>query len=300
MLVLGLGVTVSVMSLSTVVMMVWISVVLIYLFGKLSEVEAPSEGYMFTVYPWLTTLPETVSTAVYALRGFYTTAIVNSVYSAAFDIFAAFGLSTLVHGDTELRVRDLALLACVSAALFMVFGADGSLGLVDGSVLLIVLFAMMLYSVYRYGWARLGLSGIGYARVVVGLAGLGVSAFVLASYVEALIPYLGEYLAGIISAALTSLPDLIVAVIYGVRSSYSQAQILGCIAHDFIENAAIAAVVTGLAGGALIDLNPVRTFAVTAVTVSVLGFAASYGRVSRFEALMVIIAYIIASIIFVW
>jgi Ca2+/Na+ antiporter len=267
--------------------------VLLYVFGKLSELEYPSEGYMFTVYPWLTTAPETITTTMYALKGYYVTAIANAVYSATFDMFAAFGLATLIHGDNEVRVTDLGVIAALSACLFLVLDMDGGISRLDGYVLLGVLLASMGYSLARYGFPRIRLDPWTVFRIVIGLAGIGIVSFYLAFFVESLITYLGEFLAGIVSAALTSLPDLVVATIYGITTSYSQAQILGCIAHDFIENAAIAAVVAGL----IVDANPIATFGIVGVTVATLLFSLSYGRVTRFEALLIIIAYIVASLL---
>jgi Ca2+/Na+ antiporter len=269
--------------------------VLLYVFGKLSELEYPSEGYMFTVYPWLTTAPETITTTIYALKGYYVTAIANSVYSATFDTFAAFGLATLIHGDNEVKVTDLGVIAVLSACLFLLLDFDGGISRLDGYVLLGVLLSSMVYSLIRYGFPRIRPDPWTVFRIVIGLAGLGIVSFYLAYFVEALIPYLGEFLAGIVSAALTSLPDLIVATIYGVTTSYSQAQILGCIAHDFIESVAIAAVIAGL----IVDANPVSTFGIVGVTVATLLLSLSYGRVTRFEALLVIIAYIVASLLII-
>jgi Ca2+/Na+ antiporter len=269
--------------------------VLLYIFGKLSELEYPSEGYMFTVYPWLTTAPETITTTIYALRGYYVTAIANTVYSATFDMFAAFGLATLIHGDNEVKVTDLGVIAALSACLFLVLDLDGGITRLDGYLLFGVLIASMVYSLARYGFPRIRPDPWTVFRVVVGLAGLGIVSFYLAYFVEALIPYLGELLAGIVSAALTSVPDLVIAIIYGVTTSYSQAQILGCIAHDFIENVAIAAIVAGL----ILDAAPVVTFGIVGVTVATLLVSLSYGRVTRFEAILIIIAYIVASLLII-
>lgn len=267
--------------------------VLLYVFGKLSELEYPSEGYMFTVYPWLTTAPETITTTIYALRGYYVTAIANSVYSATFDMFAAFGLATLIHGDNDVKVTDLGVIAALSACLFLLLDFDGGITRLDGYLLYGVLVASMVYSLARYGFPRIRPDPWTVFRVVIGLAGLGIVSFYLAFFVEALIPYLGEFLAGIISAALTSLPDLVVSIIYGITSSYSQAQILGCIAHDFIENVATAAIIAGL----ILDAAPAITFGIVGVTVAALLFSLSYGRVTRFEAVLIIIAYIVASLL---
>jgi Ca2+/Na+ antiporter len=269
--------------------------VLLYVFGKLSELEYPSEGYMFTVYPWFVSAPETITTTIYALKGYYVAAIANSVYSATFDMFAAFGLATLIHGDNEVKVTDLGVIAVLSACLFLLLDMDGGISRLDGYVLLGVLLSSMVYSLIRYGFPRIRPDPWTVFRIVIGLAGLGIVSFYLAYFVEALIPYLGEFLAGIVSAALTSLPDLIVAAIYGVTTSYSQSQILGCIAHDFIENVAIAAVIASL----IVDANPVSTFGIVGVTVAALLFSLSYGRVTRFEALLVIIAYIVASLLII-
>jgi len=267
--------------------------ILIYVFGKLSEIEYPSEGYMFTVYPWLTTAPETISTTIYALKGYHTTAIANSIYSATFDFLVAFGLATLVHGENEVKTVDLGFLSALSVLVFLLLDFDAQITRVDGFVLYAVLFALMMYSIYVYGLPSFkGFRGFDVARVLTGLLGLGFSSFLFAKYVMDLIPYVGEMIAGVISASLTSVPDMVVALIYGMTTPYSQSQIFGCIAHDFVENIATASVVAGL----IVDANPVATFAVVATTVAMMLVTLSHGRITKFEAILIIIAYIVASL----
>lgn len=266
---------------------------LIYVFGKVSELEGATAGYAFTVYPWFTTFPETISTTYYAVRGLYTTAMVNSVFSAIFDMFAAFGLSTLVHGESKFHNRDLGLLAVLAALLFIVLDFDGVVTRADGVVIYAYLAAAMAYSVIKYGSGLRRVGGFDVVRIGVGLLGLAVSGYLLGVIVDKMVPYIGQAIGGLISAVATSVPDLVVALIYGVRSEVSQAEILGCILHDFGENMGTAALVAGM----LVDGSPLLTVAIVSATVATLMVIMSYGRVTRFEAVLATLAFIICSVI---
>lgn len=267
--------------------------ILIYVFGKVSEYEGATAGYGYTVYPWFTTLPETVVTTYFALRGLYTTAIVNSVFSATFDMFAAFGLATLIHGDSKFHNRDLGILAVFAALLFLVLDFDGVITRADGVVIYVYLTAVMVYSVLRYGAGLVRVSALDAIRIAVGLVGLGIGGYMLSVIVDRMIPYIGEAVGGLIAAVSTSVPDMVVALIYGVRSEVSQSEILGCILHDFGENMGTAALIAGL----IVDSTPILTAVTVAATASMLMLMMSYGRITRFEGMLATIVFIICSAI---
>lgn len=269
--------------------------ILIYIFGSLSEFDA-KEGFMYTVYPWITTFPETFSTTVYVLKGYYGTAIANTIYSALFDAAAAFGVSTLVHGKTKFRLSDLAIFTVFGAMMFMFLASDAELGIYDAAILYAVLIISSVYSVVKYGWVARRFSAMDIARIAISLIMLAITSYILTVYVELLIPYLGEYISGIVSATLTSMPDIIVGAVYGIVSSNAQSQILGCIAHDFIENAATAAFIAGLLGKSFVIYDVVSTIALSAVAVMSVIIAAAFGRITRLEAIMLLIAFAVCSI----
>jgi Ca2+/Na+ antiporter len=94
---------------------------------------------------------------------------------------------------------------------------------------------------------------------------------------------MSQKIAGVVAAALTSLPDLITAVVYGLESDVAQSETLGCIMHDFAENMATASIVAGLFGKEIVDANPVLTSMVVALTMVSLVAALSDGDIDRYD-----------------
>jgi len=285
--------------------MVWIIIanlvalsVLMYLVGKLSEIEG-REGFMYSVYPWINTFPETLSTALLLISGYSTAALYNSIFSAAFDAAFGIGLAALVHGTISFAVTDLALYSVVAGLVFMVLDFDGLISVSDSVILYILLAFVTMYSIARYGFIKKRFSGFDIAKTVLGLAALGVVTYVFYTQIEALIPFVGERLGGVVSATLTSIPDLITAIVYGLTSSESQAELLGCIAHDFIENIPTSVLAAYLIAGSsgMIDLDPMKTLTITGLTVASILFVASFKRVTRFEGALLILVFIIAVIL---
>jgi len=274
----------------TVAMLVGLAVAM-YVVSELTKVEG-TPGFTFSVYPWVTTLPETITTTLLAVSGYYTAAIYNSVFSAVFDLAVGLGLVAVIYGTTEFRLTDLTFLAAVAALAFVAADFDGVVDMYDGAMLLVLLFVLIGYSVARYGMFRRPVSRMDVLNMVIGMAVLGMLGFLYYQYVEALIPYVGEKLGGIVSATLTSIPDVIVAVVYGLGEPESQAELLGAVAHDFVENVPIAAIAAGLiAGRGIVDTNPMLTVAMTALTAATVVFVASYKRVTRFEGFILLMLF---------
>jgi len=269
---------------------------LMYLIQEITEVEG-KEGFMYSVYPWINTFPETLSTALLLISGYPTAALYNSIFSAAFDAAAGLGLAAIVHGTVTFAATDLSLITVIAAVTFMVLDFDGLVSVYDSVLLFILLLFATLYSILRYGMFKRKLSAFDIGKTVMGLGALAVVTLVYYQNVEMLIPFVGEKIGGVISAALTSLPDLITAIVYGLTSPESQAELLGCIAHDFIENVPTsvlaAAFVAGSAG--MIDIDPMRTLIVTGLTAASLLFVASYKRITRFEGALLVTVFIIAA-----
>jgi len=269
---------------------------LMYLIQEITEVEG-KEGFMYSVYPWINTFPETLSTALLLIAGYPTAALYNSIFSAAFDAAAGLGLAALVHGTVTFAVTDLSLITVIVAVTFMVLDFDGLVSVYDSVLLFILLLFATLYSVLRYGMFKRKLAAIDIGKTFMGLGALAVVTLVYYQNVEMLIPYVGEKIGGVISAALTSIPDLITAIVYGLVSSESQAELLGCIAHDFIENVPASVLAAYLVAGStgMVDVDPMRTLIVTGLTAASLLLVASYRRITRFEGALLVIVFIIAS-----
>jgi len=285
--------------------MIWVIIanlialsVLMYLVGKLSEIEG-REGFMYSVYPWINTFPETLSTALLLIGGYSTAALYNSIFSAAFDAAFGIGLAALIHGTISFAVTDLVFITVVSGVVFMIFDFDGMITISDAAMLYMFLIFATVYSIARYGFLRKRLSKIEVIKVVSGLAALGVITYIFYTQIESLIPYIGERLGGVVSAALTSVPDLITAIVYGLASTESQAELLGCIAHDFIENVPTSVLAAYMIAGSsgMIDVNPIKTLIITGLTVSSILFVASFRRVTRFEGALLILVFIIAVVL---
>ena len=113
----------------------------------------------------------------------------------------------------------------------------------------------------------------------------------------ALADLVGQRLAGVVAAALTSMPDIIEAVVYGIESDVAQAEVLGCIMHDFAENMATAAVVAGFYGIDVVDANPVLTSLVVAMTIVGLVAALSDRDIDVYDGLLLIGIFILLAIV---
>jgi len=285
--------------------MIWVIIanlaalaILMYLIQRITEIEG-KEGFMYSVYPWINTFPETLSTALLLINGYATAALYNSIFSATFDAAFGLGLTAMIHGTISFAVTDLALFSVVAGLVFMGLGYDGLISVNDSIILYMILVFAMMYSIARYGFIKKRLSKFEITRTVLGLVALGVITYIFYTQIEALIPYIGERLGGVVSATLTSVPDLITAIVYGLASTESQAELLGCIAHDFIENvptSVLAAYVATKSIG-MIDLDPMRTLIVTGLTIASILFVASFRRVTRFEGVLLILVFIIAVVL---
>jgi len=266
--------------------------ILMYVISEVFKVEGKA-GYMYSIYPWVTTFPETFSTMLYAISGYSVAALYNSVFSALFDIAIVLGLVSIIHGRTEFRLRDLAIFSAFSGILFSILLYDGSIDIRDSMLLITMLMFVTIYSVSKYGW---GVRAREFPKVVVGLVMLAIITYVFYANVEALIESgISEAYAGVLSSVLTSIPDLIVAIIYGIKSIESQAEILGCVSHDFIENVPISILVASLIKGSVIsivDPSPIVTSVIVLSTAVSLVFVSSFGRITRLEGFILLLLFI--------
>jgi len=274
--------------------------VLMYYITKFGEIKG-NIGYAYTVYPWVNTFPETLVSTITAVFGYPVASIWNSVFSATFDAAAVYGVAGL-RSDKPIvfRVSSLVYPTIIGGLMFAaLLGSDGRLNLFDGAILYIYLIAVTAIAVSMYGF-RVKASKHDLAKHVISLVLLGFVAFIFSGYVMALADLINQKVAGIVSAALTSVPDLITAVVYGIESDVSQAEILGCIMHDFAENMATAAIVAGLFGKEIVDANPVLTAMVVALTMVSLAAALSDGDIDRADGVLLVGTFIVLAALAMW
>jgi Ca2+/Na+ antiporter len=269
-------------------LVVVISAVMFYLSSKLTEVEG-GKGFNYVVYPWVTTMPETLASALLLIKGLHTASLYNSVFSAVFDLCVVIGLTAIVCGAIEVRgLIDMALITALGAFVFLFLAFDSVITPTDSIILYAVLLASMIY-----GFAGWGRPRISWSVVAVGLALSTVSCYFLVEGIELLTRYIPEAYGGVISAAATSIPDLIVAVIYGLRTEEAVASLYGCILHDYVENVATSVLVASLAGvPGLLVVDVVATATATALTALLIVLTTSYGRITRFEGVLLLLAFI--------
>jgi len=269
---------------------------LMYLVSRLGEIKG-NIGYAYTVFPWVNTLPETLVSTITAF-GYPVTSIWNSVFSATFDAAAVYGVVGL-RSDRPImfKASNLVYPTIIGGLMFSVLlGSDGKLNLFDGAILYVYLIAVTAIAISLYGF-RIRSSRSEIVKHIISLVVMLPVAIVFTGYVMALADLVNQKVAGIVSATLTSVPDLITAIVYGGSSDVSQSEILGCIMHDFAENMATAAIVAGLLGKEIVDSNPVLTSVVVALTMVALAAALSDGDIDRYDGVLLIGAFIMLTAI---
>jgi len=262
-----------------------------YYLARFSEIKG-NIGYAYTVYPFIVTFPETLVSSITAVSGYPVTSIWNSVFSATFDAAAVFGVSGLLS-KKPVVFRPIGLLVptVIGGLMFSsLLAADSSLSAFDGFILYIYLIAVIIIAIALYGF---NVHRKNWVRHILGLIGIAITAVVFSYYVMALSDLINQKIAGIVSACLTSLPDLITAAVYDI--SQSQAEILGCITHDFAENMATAAIIAGLYGKEIVDSNPILTAVVVSITMVVLMGTVIDGDIDRYDGILLIGTFAILS-----
>mgnify|MGYP000016161181 CR=1 FL=1 len=272
-------------SLFTLIPVLCVLAFVLYIINLVTKVEG-NEGYSFTVFPWVNTFPETLTSVVTAIHGYTTASIWNSVFSATFDLMIL-GVSGIRSGYVRFAVRDLVYPTVVGGFLTAILLLDGSLNLYDGFMLYIVLLAVSIIAIARYGF-RVVATKQNIVRHVLGLVGIAVVAYIYSLYVMALCEFVSERIAGIVSAVLTSLPDVVTAVVYGLETPEAQSELLGCIMHDFNENLATTAIVAGLFGRELVDANPLLTVITVAFTMIFLVATLADGDIDTYDGLLLV------------
>ncbi|RLC36591.1 hypothetical protein DRH29_04250 [candidate division Kazan bacterium] len=270
-----------------------VTTLLIYMLSEFSESEG-NVGYMYVVYPWITTAPETLTTVFLILEGRPVAGLFNSVFSAAFDL-AVVGLAAIRFGSINMRsLVPLGVASALSALALVGVSYDGYLTFSDGVLLLTVLAVLMVFAATGYGisFGRFKYGGLWAALSMVAMVP---AAWLLSKGVDMLCGYVPEYLAGVVSAVLTSLPDVIVALVYGLDTEEAIASIYGACAHDFVESIGLAALVAGLMGAAVPVPKPQHLAVVlTAIMMSWI-FVMSYGRITRIEGAILVVSFAVLS-----
>jgi cation:H+ antiporter len=273
---------------------------LMYYITRFGEIRG-NIGYAYTVFPWVNTFPETLVSTITAVLGYPVVSIWNSVFSATFDAAAVYGVAGLrSERPIVFRVSSLVYPTVIGGLLFAaLLGSDGKLSMFDGAVLYIYLAVATAIALSLYGF-RVRAAKRDLVRHVLSLLIIGAIAFIFSGYAMALADLISQKVAGIVAAALTSLPDLITAVVYGLESDVSQSETLGCIMHDFAENMATAALVAGLFGKEIADANPVLTSMVVALTMVALVAALSDGDIDRYDGILLIGTFIVLAAASMW
>jgi len=274
--------------------------ILMYYINRLGEIKG-NAGYAYTVYPWVNTFPETLVSTITAVFGYPVTSIWNSVFSATFDAAAVYGVSGLRSAKpTVFRVTNLVYPTIIGGMMFAaLLCCDGKLSLFDGALLYVYLIAVSAIAVSLYGF-KVWSTRQQLAKHVLSLVLLTLVTVIFTGYVMALADLINQKVAGIVSAALTSVPDLVTAVVYGIESDVSQSEILGCIMHDFAENMATTAIVAGLLGKEIVDANPVLTAMVVALTMVSLVATLSDGDIDRYDGMLLIGTFIVLTALALW
>jgi hypothetical protein len=198
------------------------------------------------------------------------------------------------------RVSSLVYPTVIGGLIFAaLLGSDGKLNVFDGAVLYVYLVVVTAIAISLYGF-RVRAVKRDLVRHVLSLLLLGAIAFIFSGYIMALADLISQRIAGIVAAALTSLPDLITAIVYGIESDVAQSETLGCIMHDFAENMATAALVAGLFGREIVDANPVLTSMVVALTMVSLVAALSDGDIDRYDGILLIGTFIVLAAAAMW
>ena len=272
---------------------------IMYYITKFGEIKG-NIGYAYTVFPWVNTFPETLVSTITAVFGYPVVSIWNSVFSATFDAAVVYGVAGLrSERPIVFRVSSLVYPTVIGGLLFAVLlGSDGKLGVFDGTVLYIYLAVVTAIAISLYGFRARATNDL--VRHIISLLLLGAVAFIFSGYVMALADLISQKIAGVVAAALTSLPDLITAVVYGLESDVSQSETLGCIMHDFAENMATAALVAGLFGKEIVDANPVLTSMVVALTMVSLVAALSDGDIDRYDGILLLGTFIVLAAAAMW
>ena len=264
---------------------------LMYVLAELSESEG-NVGYMYIVYPWITTAPETLTTIMLVLRGLPVAGLFNSIFSAAFDL-AVIGIAAMRFGVVNVRrVVPLGVVSALSAFALLGVAYDGLLDFNDGVLLVSVLGIATIFAAFGYG-VSFGRFKWGPVPAVIGLLSMIPAAWLLTRTVELLCMYIPESVAGIVSAVLTSLPDVVVAVVYGLESEEAIASIYGACLHDFVESIGLAALVAGLMGCTIPVPSPCHLAVVLAAIATTWIFVMSYGRITPVEGVILVVAFLV-------
>ncbi len=191
------------------------------------------------IVPWLTTLPETVTTVKLAVSGYPVAGLYNAIYSAVIDFFI---VVPLVASRRDLwRLYPAVVAAALFAALSIGFGAYREPVVVSspwlgGSMLIATLVLSFLAGIGSYS---IRLSGQNLLNLASGMAALTFASWFYADYATLFTALIGnEAVAGVVNAYLTSVPDIIYAIV--ARGETGTAELAGCIIHDFLEAPGLA------------------------------------------------------------
>jgi len=200
------------------------------------------------VIPWLTTLPETITTVKLAASGYPVAGLYNAVYSAVIDLFLVAPL--IMRRREAWRLYPALLSAGLFAALAVAYGAHRGTVTISspwlGSGMIVATMALSVLA--GLGAVTTTMAGRNLLNLLSGLAALTFAAWYYAEYATMFAAMIGnQALAGIVNAYLTSMPDIVYAIV--AHESSGLAELSGCIIHDFLEAPGFAAALGKLVVG---------------------------------------------------
>ena len=257
--------------ISTVAALYFITTALCDLVDKIGA----GKFFSWVVVPTLTTLPETITSVILAIDGFDLAALYNLVYSAVFDVcimllyFASKTLPRYPFVAMLIGITTFVTAALAGYELYGCFCLDYAAGVVLLIMLLVLTVLPGIESLeIKIGGRKLGVNLI---LVMFNLAALVLVSYELSLRVEAFAVKLGEDIAGVLAAYLTSIPDALYAAVASEKLSPEEglAELAACVIHDFCETPAVMAMAKTITVGApvTVDLN---VFVPTAIVIAAL------------------------------
>jgi Ca2+/Na+ antiporter len=229
--------------ISTIAALYFITTALCDLTSKLGT----GKLFSWVIVPTLTTLPETITSVVLALDGFDLAALYNLAYSAVFDVcimLLYFAYRRLPAYPVMAMLLGLGVFGLVVSYGYIAHGycCIDYVGAVILIIALLILTGLPALEPIRITISRREL-GVNLVLTLFNLAALVMVSYELSLRVEAFAVKLGEEIAGVLAAYITSIPDALYAAVASEKLSVEEglAELAACVIHDFCETPAIMA-----------------------------------------------------------
>lgn len=251
--------------------------------------------------PWLTTLPETVSTVMLALRGFSLAGALTFAGSAFFDLFLAFTILGYRHEVT--RAMILVKIASLPLILALLFNYRNGVFTVSGMwlglllIALCVVFTLIPALGEKFFAPRLTRAQL-LATIITLISSIIAFTYMCISYaqiVESFCHLIPESWAGVLNAYMTSLPDAIYAgaVREAGRVDEAIGELWSCVIHDYTETPGFALL---FGSSIILDVMDYVVVATVPIIFTIVMYVFRF-RVSNACALTLILLFIIYTVI---